>query len=142
MGSATDFGDTVGMMFQDGYFDTGVAQDLNYAVNPPAGITLPTSSTPGQPPFAPHDDWANVGLPLRAALGAGAPAISYPTDELTTEARDWIDANFPMPPPKGLADTNGDLMVDVTHLITLLGLWRPCPRVITVCHRFTCGTWE
>ena len=31
-------------------------------------------------------------------MGDGAPAISYPTDELTADAVAWIDKNFPLPP--------------------------------------------
>ena len=58
-GSPTDFGDTRGTMFQDGNFDDGVAQDLNYAVDPPPDIELPGVSSPGET-LDPHDDWANV----------------------------------------------------------------------------------
>jgi FG-GAP repeat len=37
-----------------------------------------------------------------------APAINFPTDELTIEGRDWINENFPLPPGVCQADLNGD----------------------------------
>lgn len=95
-GSATDFGDTAGTMFQDGLFDIGVAQDLNYVLVPPPGISIPSVPGPSQM-LEPYNDWGNVDLILAAAIGPGAPAPEFPDDELTVEARDWIDTNFPVP---------------------------------------------
>jgi hypothetical protein len=121
-GSATDFGDLLGTGFQDGSFDARVIQDLNYVTSDivaPSGIP----STPS--PFKvmlPHDDWANVDLPPRSTLGAGAPAMSFPTDEIGPEAIAWIEANFPMPPIPCLADLNGDGIADqgdIQSFITL-----------------------
>jgi len=100
-GSRTDFGSTDGSMTQDSSFDVGVVQDLNYAVNPPPGIRLPAGLSPGQT-FEPYNDWANVRLGLVAAAGAGSAIVGYPEDELSEEARDWIDANFPLPPSSDL----------------------------------------
>ena len=111
-GSPTDFGDTDGTMFQDGSFDTGVAQDLNYAVTLPQGVDLPQSASPDQA-LAPFDDWGNVILPLVAAMGDSAPALApAPTDELTDDAIAWIDSNFPPPPATCAPDLNSDGVLD------------------------------
>jgi uncharacterized membrane protein len=120
-GSATDFGQTAGGGFQDGSFDLGVAQDLNFVAMPPPPISLPTNASPGQV-FHPHDDWARVavGLALNASLGLRGVEPEYPDDELTIEARDWIDQNFPAPPTSCLGDTNGDNVVNFTDLNAVL----------------------
>ncbi|MCH8804857.1 MAG: hypothetical protein IH986_02060 [Planctomycetes bacterium] len=108
--SWTDFGDTAGTMFQDGNFDISVRQDLNYAVNDPGAPGMPNTASFPQPPHDPYDDWAHVSLALVAATGA--PASGPPTDELTIEALEWIDANFP--PPPGCAFLCGDASCDGT----------------------------
>lgn len=116
-GAATDFGDTAGAGFQDGNFDTGVVQDLNHAVNGPPGI--PSVASPGQT-LTPHNDWANVDLPLASTLGSTAAAIGYPTDELTTDAKEWIDGNFPTPPSSCPADLNGDGLLDLADTLAFV----------------------
>lgn len=116
-GSATDLGDTTGTGFQDGLFNIGVAQDLNYAVNGPPGI--PSVVSPGQT-LKPYNDWDNVALPLASTLGSTAAAIGYPTDELTTDAKNWINTNFPMPPSSCLADLNGDGLLDLADTIAFV----------------------
>ncbi|MCH7886200.1 MAG: hypothetical protein IIC01_13255 [Planctomycetes bacterium] len=91
-------------------------QDLNYLGNPTQpDIQLPGSDPSFSPPqtFYPYDDWTKVSLPLAATLGDRAPAINYPTDELTAEAREWIDANFPLPPGVCLADLDRDGQSDL-----------------------------
>jgi len=108
-GTATDLGDTVGTGFLDGSLDSGVVQDLNYAINGPSGI--PSVVSAGQT-LKPHNDWANIDLPLAATLGSTAAAPSFPTDELTTDAKDWINDNFPTPPSDCIADLTGDGTLD------------------------------
>jgi FG-GAP repeat protein len=124
-GSATDFGDTLGMMFQDGAMTSGVSQDLNYAVAC-TGSPAPTGF-PGRPSFdpseltlEPYNDWANVILPLLSTRGAGAPFDPPPADELTAEIAEWIDANFPAPPGACVADLNGDDELDFFDLSAFL----------------------
>ena len=121
-GTDTDFGDTRGTMFQDMNFDVSVEQDLNYAVETPPDISLPGVSSFSQT-LEPYNDWANVVLQLAAAMGDAAPAPRYPTDELTTEARDWIDENFPLPPGACLADLDGNGSVDTSDLLALFAQW-------------------
>jgi hypothetical protein len=122
-GSPTDFGDLAGTMFQDGSSAGIVSQDLNFATD---GPDIP-DGIPSSPSFPqtlePYDDWANVGLPLAAALGDGAPAPSFPTDELTVQARDWINENFPPPPGSCRADLNDDGVVDTLDFLAFLGAW-------------------
>lgn len=117
-GSAADFGDTAGNGTQDMSFDTGVSQDLNYAVaNAPAGV--PSSPSPSQT-LDPFNDWANVGLPLAATLGTSAAPPQYPDDELTTDAKEWIDANFPPPPGGCIADWNSDSVFNTADFVAYL----------------------
>jgi hypothetical protein len=70
-GSLTDFGAPSGSGFQDGFFDTSVAQDLNYLVEAPLGIRLPSVPSPGETLHA-FNDWDYVKLPLQSVQGAGA----------------------------------------------------------------------
>jgi FG-GAP repeat protein len=114
-GWKTDFGDTAGTGFQDGSYDTGVVQDLNYAVDVPAGLIFPSEPSPGDT-LVPYNDWANISLKLAAAIGPGAPAPVYPTDELTEEAVLWIADNFPTPPVLCPADVNRDGNLDFFDL--------------------------
>ena len=94
-GSEIDFGDARGSFMPDDIIGFNVDQDLNWVPDPPLNISLP-----GQPSFPqdhePHNDWANIELGLAAANDA-APAPAFPDDELTTNARDWMDTNFPSP---------------------------------------------
>lgn len=106
-GSPNDYGDTEGTQFQDGETDGIVVQDLNFVAEPPSGILLPSYSSPDEP-LEPYNDWANIGLPLSAALGTSGASPRYPEDELTAEAREWIDENFPLPPVDCQADLTGD----------------------------------
>ncbi len=111
-GTPTDFGDTFGDGFQDGEFTTGVKQDLNYVAKKPQGLSLPTDPSPGQT-LKPHNDWANLVLPLLAVRKPSAiPA--FPKDELTHDAVDWINQNFPQPPSACYADcdASGELNID------------------------------
>ena len=118
---STDFGDRAGTMFQDCDWNVGVQQDLNYTRDP----TQPDIQLPNEPSFSPpqtlypYDDWANVSLPLAAALGDLAPSSFFPTDELTTDAQEWIDANFPLPPVACPADLDGDGDVDLADYLEL-----------------------
>jgi uncharacterized membrane protein len=118
-GSPTDYGDIIGDGFQDGNFDTGIAQDLNYAVDGPSGI--PSVESAGQT-LRPYNDWANVALPLASTLGSTAPGASFPTDELTTDAREWINDNFP-PPDSCAADLTGDGALDFFDLQAFLNFY-------------------
>jgi probable HAF family extracellular repeat protein len=99
-GSEVDFGNVKGTGFQDGLFSASVAQDLNFVANPPPTISLPTAPSPGQF-LCTHNDWAVVAQNMKtaAAIGSGAPAPSFPSDELTMEAIEWLQENFPVPPP-------------------------------------------
>jgi len=107
-GGGVDFGNPLPNGLLDEILDTNAQQDLNYvtsAPNVPSGI--PSLPSIGQT-LTPYDDWAHVSLRLAAAMGSNAPAPSFPTDELTTDGRDWIEANFSVPPGMCLADLNGD----------------------------------
>ncbi len=121
-GSMTDYGSPNASGEQDGIHSNSVLQDLNYVADPPANISLP-----GIPSFSeiitPYDDWANVSLPVVASLGSGTPGNSFPTDELTTDARDWIDANFPVPPGVCVVDLNNDNIVDVLDFFVFVSLF-------------------
>lgn len=119
--SPIDFGDEAGAGFQDDVFSSSVAQDLNFAQNPPPGIRLPGDPSPGQHLHA-FDDWSNIRLQLRAAMPEAARgAVGYPKDELTFAARDWIAANFPVPPVACRADFNADNTVNTPDLVFFLG---------------------
>lgn len=111
-GTPTDFGDEFGDGFQDGLFTTGVKQDLNYVATKPPGISLPTDPSPGDM-LKPFNDWANIILPLLAVRKPSAiPA--FPKNELTHEAVEWINQNFPQPPSACYADCDqsGALNID------------------------------
>jgi hypothetical protein len=120
-GSLTDFGDIAGTMFQDGNKrSVNVVQDLNFAASGPSVPKgIPNSPTPGNK-LKPYDDWANVGLPLSAALGTGAPVVSYPTDELTVEAVAWMNANFTVPTLPCYADCDLSTGVGVLDIFDFL----------------------
>jgi len=107
-GFLVDFGSPDSSMLQDGLITINAKQDLNY-VTSASGVPDGVPSTPSfGETLTSYDDWAHVNLQLAAAMGTNAPAPSFPTDELTTDGRDWIDANFPVPPGVCLADLNGD----------------------------------
>lgn len=118
-GSPTDFGMSDSTHFLDGELDVNAQQDLNYATNTPSGITLPGVPSSGQV-HKPHNDWANVRLKLAGAIGPGAPAPSHADDELTTEAKDWMDTNFPVPPSICQADLTGDGSLDFFDISAFL----------------------
>lgn len=98
-GSQVDFGDLSGTFLQDGLFNTSsgvgpyVSQDINYVANPPSNVSFPTGSSPGDV-LLPFNDWANLKLPLSAALDTAALEITFPENELTDEAREWMEVNF------------------------------------------------
>lgn len=101
-GSPTDFSDEFGTQTQDGIISDGTEQDLNY-VSTRDESKLSVYSSPGQT-FTPHDDWGNITLKLKATkTGEAANAISDIPVELTVEARDWIENNFPIPPGSNYA---------------------------------------
>ena len=108
------------------FTDTSVMQDLNYvgAGSPFFGIANP--SFPQQ--LDGHDDWSNLEYGIGTS-GDFADLIhtSTPSDKPSQAMIDWINANIPLPPVVCLADTNGDSMVNVTDLLTLLGGWGPNP---------------
>ncbi|MFM9994259.1 MAG: hypothetical protein ACKVU4_00500 [Phycisphaerales bacterium] len=105
-GDPTDFGNVAGTGFQDGLFTTGVKQDLNYAVDAPLQVRLPSVPSPGLE-LQGHDDWANIRLPV-VALHSPQAIPQYPQDELTEEGVDWINQNFPHAPSACYADCNTD----------------------------------
>ena len=117
---ATDFGDGTGTEFQDGVYEESALQDLNYIIDPPPGINLPTQPSPGEV-LMPHGDWVN--LVLATAKARCTSALGIPTDELTEEAIAWIDANFPSPPGDCAADFNGDGVVDSRDVLAFLNAW-------------------
>ncbi|HRQ73724.1 MAG TPA: GC-type dockerin domain-anchored protein [Phycisphaerales bacterium] len=121
-GSPTDFGDQQGTGYQDGMFDLGVEQDLNYAVDPPLDVMLPSQPSPGDFLEA-HNDWANIRLATSAAIGPGAPAPEIPEGELTEEALAWINENFPLPPVACYADFNGDTQVNSLDFLAFLNAY-------------------
>ncbi|EDY84692.1 kelch repeat protein [Verrucomicrobiia bacterium DG1235] len=94
-GGEVDFGDLTNTNLQDGSFDSSVSQDLNY-IDTNLGVTLPKTASAGEE-FYPHDDWKNTTLKLAAAMGDDALPGTFPQDELTIEAKDWMEANFPVP---------------------------------------------
>ncbi|MCH7545792.1 MAG: hypothetical protein IID30_05240 [Planctomycetes bacterium] len=104
--------------------DPSAIQDLNYMGNaaPFAGV-----SNPSYPQLLiGQDDWANLAY----AIGTSGDFADFthntvPTDKPDQAMIDWINANIPLPPVVCLADTNGDSMVNVTDLLTLLGGWGP-----------------
>jgi probable HAF family extracellular repeat protein len=114
-GTPTDFGDTFGDGFQDGRFTTGVKQDLNYVAKKPPGISLPTDPSPGEI-LRPHNDWANVILPLLAVRKPSAIPV-FPQDELTIEAVDWINQNFPKAPSPCYADCDASAELTIDDFI-------------------------
>jgi probable HAF family extracellular repeat protein len=119
-GSPTDFGDTAGTMFQDGSLLDIVSQDINYAADGP-DVPDGIPSSPSFPELlVPFNDWENVDLELAAAKGAGAPAPVFPTDELTTDAIDWINENIPPPPGSCAADLTGDGILDFFDVAAFL----------------------
>ena len=104
--------------------DPSAIQDLNYMGNaaPFAGV-----SNPSYPQLLiGQDDWANLAY----AIGTSGDFADFthsttPTEKPSQIMIDWINANIPLPPVVCLADTNGDSMVNVTDLLTLLGGWGP-----------------
>ena len=114
-GSPTDFGNTTGTGFQDGMYTAGVVQDLNYVVAAPPQINLPSTPSPGQTLTA-FDDWGNVRLATAASMGATAPAPTFPQDELTVEAIEWIEQNFPVPPQVCYANCDGSTSPPVLNV--------------------------
>lgn len=109
--SVIDFGDQHGTMFQDGdHSPSGVIQDLN-------DFGDPLFQSEPDERFTPHGDWASIRLKPAAALGAGAPAISFSHDELTVEMMDWIATNIPVPPGRCPADLNDDGLLDLADVL-------------------------
>ncbi|MFO0836084.1 MAG: hypothetical protein U0638_14020 [Phycisphaerales bacterium] len=109
-GKPTDIGgplvDT--FFYRDGSIMSNAQQDMNFLLDQSAGVNLPTSDSFGEV-FLPHDDWSSIRLKSRAAL-AYASAAPVPQNELTVEARDYMDENFPPPPCDG--DFNDDGFVN------------------------------
>lgn len=125
--TTTDLGDASGTMFQDGQQDPSVEQDLNYVTDPPEGVSLPSTPSPGQT-LEPYDDWAHVNLGLLAGLSSSAAPPVFPTGELTEVAVAWMDTNFPPPPSQCLADLTGDGQLnffDVSAFLAAFGMMDP-----------------
>ncbi len=95
-GSEVDYGDLTDTQLQDGNIDPSVSQDLNYIDVKIPSISLPTTESKGDVMY-PYDDWGNTTLKLAAAMGDDAVPGTYPKDELTIDAKDWIAENFPIP---------------------------------------------
>jgi uncharacterized membrane protein len=142
-GTAVDFGSPGGTGFQDGLFSPSIPQDLNYVVDPPAGVTIPSAPSPGQTLLA-WDDWANISLPLAATLGPSAPAPSYPDDELTVEGAAWIEQNFPVPPGACYANCDRSTVApvlnvdDFTCFINSYATGTALPHVQQILHYANC----
>jgi putative pyrroloquinoline-quinone binding quinoprotein/reprolysin-like metallo-peptidase family M12B len=122
-GTPTDFGDAAGTMIPDQVFTPSVAQDLNYALNPPFGLGgIPDVPSPGDV-LEPCNDWAFVRLKLAAAIGENSGPDQYPTDELTKDAIVWLEENIPAPPGRCLADLNFDNTLDFFDVAEFLELF-------------------
>jgi len=117
-GRPTDFGtpgDPDGR--QDNSFSSSVVQDLNY-IGPDLPVSGADLPTPGET-LHPFDDWAN----LIYAVGDGSDS-SQPRrgGELTSDAVDWINDNFP-PPDDCEADFDGDGQADTRDVLAFLNAW-------------------
>jgi uncharacterized membrane protein len=113
-GSPLDMGDQIGTGYLDGQITTGAVQDLNYLVDS-GTIWLPAQASPGELLTA-HDDWAHVVLKTRAAIGPGAPAPAFPTDELPEDSRIWMEQNFPLPPRACYANCDGSTQPPILNV--------------------------
>ena len=117
-GGVTDFGSPDGSLEQDGFFDFGVEQDLNWL-----GASVPNASSPSPGDVLEgHNDWdvLQYAVPQDVAVGGAV----YP-DELTKTEIQWIDDNFPIPPC--LADLDGDGFIGINDFLALLAQWGSDP---------------
>ena len=74
-----------------------------------------------------YEDWSNLRFALFGrSFTDGVHEVTTLDTEMTLEIFDDLDA-IPPPPALCLADTNGDSMVNVTDLLTLLAAWGPNP---------------
>ena len=103
---------------QDGHFDSGVAQDLNFI-----GSDLPIAGgemqSPGQT-LVPYDDWANL---VYEVIDGSTNVSPRRGGELTSEAVTWINENFPEPPSNCASDLDGDGDVGFGDLLFVLDAW-------------------
>lgn len=117
-GEPSDFG-SMGqgtVFFRDGVLSPDAQQDLNFLVVSSGGVNLPNRESFGEV-LRPYDDWGHIRLATKAATASAAAAL-VPVDELTMDARDAIDATFPLPPCD--PDLNQDGNVDQTDIAYLV----------------------
>jgi hypothetical protein len=118
-GSATDFGNRNERDgAQDGSFDTGIQQDLNY-LDPNAPWEGPDSPSPVPSALVPHNDWARL---VYVVIDGSLNPDPRRGKELTTEAVHWLDEFLPS--PVCLADYNGDGTLNILDFVAFQGGWQ------------------
>ena len=124
-GFPQDFGSPDHSLLRDGALGLS-QQDLKWKSVAP-GATLPTAPSLPQV-LHPSNDWNHLVVATRAMQGAAIGPPPFPTDELTWQDLDWINADVPKPPAKcGVGDFNCDGNVNGADLGVLLTEWGTCP---------------